>query len=222
MGQHSDRAREALLDAAEELFAQHGIDAVSNRRITEHAGTANHSAIKYHFDGRDGLMRALLSRGRESMGERRAQLVAALPEPAPLRDVIATQIMPWVEFLDSLPSPSWHARFLFQVASVPSVAAVLADAVRNGNGFESLIKESLSELEGIPSTVLRGRAGVLGGMILGLCAEHEAQIEEGSARGTWTSVGYFLVDAAAGMLAAPVTHPADFITAESKPSSFPL
>ncbi|MEK8228766.1 helix-turn-helix domain-containing protein [Oerskovia sp. M15] len=77
MGQHSDRARETLLTSAEELFARYGIDAVSNRRITEHAGTANHSAIAYHFGGRDELLRALLDRHLEEMNRRRTALVAS-------------------------------------------------------------------------------------------------------------------------------------------------
>lgn len=49
MGSYGDRVRQALLDSAEELFAAHGIDAVSNRRIAEHAGNSNHSAVNYHF-----------------------------------------------------------------------------------------------------------------------------------------------------------------------------
>lgn len=44
-------------------------------------------------------------------------------------------------------------------------------------------------------------------MVLGVCAEYEAQVEAGTNRGTWTQVGWFLIDAAAGMMSAPVTHP---------------
>lgn len=58
MGSYGDRVRQALLDSAEELFAAHGIDAVSNRRIAEHAGNSNHSAVNYHFGSRDELIRA--------------------------------------------------------------------------------------------------------------------------------------------------------------------
>ncbi|MEZ7898623.1 MAG: hypothetical protein QMB98_07395 [Flaviflexus sp.] len=32
-------------------------------------------------------------------------------------------------------------------------------------------------------------------------------MDDGTATATWLQLGYFLIDAAAGMLAAPVTHP---------------
>lgn len=48
-----------LIRAAERLFARHGVDAVSLRRITVEAGATNASAIQYHFGGRRGLLRAI-------------------------------------------------------------------------------------------------------------------------------------------------------------------
>lgn len=221
MGQHGDRAREALLDSAEELFARHGIDVVSNRSIAEHAGSANHSAVAYHFGGREGLLQALLARGRDDMNRRRAELVEALPERPGLGDVVAAHILPWTEHLESLPVPSWRARFLFQVSSVPSGAESLEASTVRSDQLEEVLTASLDELRDIPDSVLRGRARLLGGMVLGICANFEAQVEDGTARGSWLTVGYFLIDAATGLLSAPVTHPTDFITLDP-PSAFAL
>jgi AcrR family transcriptional regulator len=53
--------REALLDAAESLFAQHGVQAASLRAITQQAG-ANLAAVNYHFGSKEGLVRAVFSR----------------------------------------------------------------------------------------------------------------------------------------------------------------
>lgn len=211
MGQHSDRARETLLDAAEELFAREGVDAVSNRRITEHAGTANHSAIRYHFGTREDLFAALLARGREQMAQRRAQLVHALPENASLRDAIAARILPWVEQLDALPVPSWRARLIQQLGSAPSTLGFIRDSVVPADDLTSLSREDFAELDGIPERILNARSGILGSMIVGICAEHERRLGEGDAVGSWRSVAYFLVDAAAGMLSAAVTSPEDFL-----------
>ena len=105
MGQHSDKARESLLDAAEELFARYGIDAVSNRKITEHAGTANHSAITYHFGSREELLRALLSRHLEQMRKLREQRLAALGDAPELRDLIAYRFLPWIDLQAAQPVP---------------------------------------------------------------------------------------------------------------------
>lgn len=51
--------REALLDAAEELFAEHGVTGASLRAITGTAG-ANLAAVHYHFGSKEGLVRVLL------------------------------------------------------------------------------------------------------------------------------------------------------------------
>lgn len=212
MGKHSDKAREVLLDSAEELFALHGIDAVSNRRITEHAGTANHSAIAYHFGDRDALLRALLSRHREEMSKRRLDLIATLPDDAGVRDILACMILPWIEYLASRPMPSWHARFLFQVRSVPSVAEVLESSLMASPEVEALIHRMQAALDHVPPEVVRGRALILGPMVLGVCASYEGQIQNGERVPNWRGVGYFFIDSCSGMLSAPVTHPEDYIT----------
>jgi AcrR family transcriptional regulator len=53
--------RESLLDAAETLFSERGIQAASLRAITEQAG-ANLAAVHYHFGSKQGLVRAVFSR----------------------------------------------------------------------------------------------------------------------------------------------------------------
>ena len=52
----SDRAsstQEAILVAAERLFAEHGVFAVSNRQVSEAAGQGNNAAVGYHFGTND-------------------------------------------------------------------------------------------------------------------------------------------------------------------------
>jgi TetR/AcrR family transcriptional regulator, regulator of cefoperazone and chloramphenicol sensitivity len=54
-------ARELLLDAAERLFGESGIEAVSLREIAAAAGQRNNSAASYHFGDRKGLADALIA-----------------------------------------------------------------------------------------------------------------------------------------------------------------
>jgi AcrR family transcriptional regulator len=56
------QAASALMTAAEQLFAQVGIDGPSLREINRVAGQANTNALQYHFGDRDGLLRAVLER----------------------------------------------------------------------------------------------------------------------------------------------------------------
>jgi AcrR family transcriptional regulator len=57
----SVNARALLLDAAEMLFAQRGIDGVSLRQIAASAGQRNVSAVRYHFGDKQGLVDALVA-----------------------------------------------------------------------------------------------------------------------------------------------------------------
>ena len=49
-----------LILSALELFAEHGIDAVSMRTINNAAGTKNASAVHYHFGNKVGIIEAII------------------------------------------------------------------------------------------------------------------------------------------------------------------
>lgn len=105
--------------------------------------------------------------------------------------------------------PSWQARFLFQVRSVPPVFDVLSGVLSANGGNEEQIAHTSRILGQIPREILTARSNVLGPMVLVICADYERQVQEGTAGGSRTSLGYFLVDVVAGMLSAPVTHAQD-------------
>lgn len=83
------------MDAAERLFAERGIDAVSLRTINAEAGYSV-AALHYHFATRDGLIRALLARAQPQMFAQRAAMIAALGEAADptLEGIVAALVMP--------------------------------------------------------------------------------------------------------------------------------
>jgi len=68
---------DALIRAAERLFAERGSDAVSLREINAAAGATNASAIQYHFGGRRGLVKAVLARHEVGIERRRHELLDA-------------------------------------------------------------------------------------------------------------------------------------------------
>src|SRR3990167_7429916 len=65
---HETRTR--ILDAAEELFMQHGFEAASMRLLTSRAG-ANLAAVNYHFGSKDALIEALFRRRIDPMNAAR-------------------------------------------------------------------------------------------------------------------------------------------------------
>jgi AcrR family transcriptional regulator len=66
---------DALICAAERLFAERGSDQVSLREITSAAGATNASAVQYHFGGRRGLIRAVLAKHDAGVEQRRHALL---------------------------------------------------------------------------------------------------------------------------------------------------
>ncbi len=72
----AETTRQALLDAAERLIAQYGVDAASVRAITEAAG-ANLAAVSYHFGSKDGLVRSVFERRLVPINRQRSELLDA-------------------------------------------------------------------------------------------------------------------------------------------------
>ena len=81
---HETRTR--ILDAAEELFMQHGFEATSMRLLTGKAGV-NLAAVNYHFGSKDALIEALFRRRLDPMNAARTaeleKLEATERSPSP-------------------------------------------------------------------------------------------------------------------------------------------
>ena len=78
-----------MLDVAEQLFAQKGIDMVSIREIVLASGQANPSAARYHFGTREALIGALLERRIRAINILRVQRLDALEASGEAADVHA-------------------------------------------------------------------------------------------------------------------------------------
>src|SRR5688500_2422288 len=73
--EHITRTR--ILDAAEELFMQHGFEGTSMRQLTSRAGV-NLAAVNYHFGSKDALIEAVFRRRLDPMNTARIAELAKL------------------------------------------------------------------------------------------------------------------------------------------------
>jgi AcrR family transcriptional regulator len=97
--------KEALMDAAETLLAQHGVAGASARDITREAG-ANLGAINYHFGSKENLVLEVYARRMRPMNrERIAQLDALEKSAGPagprLDQIVEVLVRPVVEARES-------------------------------------------------------------------------------------------------------------------------
>lgn len=122
--------REAILLAAERLFAERGFGA-SLREIGAAAGQRNNSAVQYHFGTREQLITALFEYRMRPMNARRMELIAQLRGAGRERDLGAlaeAYVRPPAEYIANHPGTSWYQRFMVRLAlsdvrpPVPSAA----------------------------------------------------------------------------------------------------
>ena len=99
--------RVRLLDTAERLFGEKGLDGVSLRDITSAAG-ANVASVNYHFGSRDGLIREVFGRRMLPLNEERLRLLdlaaaAAGDVPPTLESILDAFIGPTFRFFKDHP-----------------------------------------------------------------------------------------------------------------------
>lgn len=133
--------RDALLDAAERLFAEHGVANASLRAITQEAD-ANLAAVHYHFGSKVELVRAVFSRrlgplNQERLArlERCVEASRATGEPPDLRCVLAAFVGPVIEMLHAEKGAPDFARVVGRAFSRPS------------EGVRSLLLEEFREVK---------------------------------------------------------------------------
>ncbi len=93
--------RDKLLDCAEALFGDHGLEGVSLRAINTKAGLSP-AALHYHFGSKDALVEALLERRMPALMERRRHLLdelSAAAMPPTTRGVLSALALPLVELV---------------------------------------------------------------------------------------------------------------------------
>src|SRR3954469_17749253 len=126
----SERAsstQEAILVAAERLFAENGVYAVSNRQVSEAAGQGNNTAVGYHFGTKADLVRAIVRKHSTQVERIRARRLAEIGDSTDVRDWVDCLVRPVPEHLAELGSPTWYARFCAQVMTDPVLQKIMVD-----------------------------------------------------------------------------------------------
>src|SRR4249920_1603685 len=81
-----------ILDAAEQLFMEHGFEATSLRSLTTAAGV-NLAAVNYHFGSKEELFQMALTRRLDPMNQERIDLLEKLERDAGARPPSVEKIL---------------------------------------------------------------------------------------------------------------------------------
>lgn len=126
--------KERILDTAERIFAEQGINACSIRSITSEAGV-NLASVHYHFGSKEALIRAVWERRVAPINEERLKMLDAVEAaagggPPSLEGIFEAVIRPYLRVcLD--PEKGEVVRRLFgRVFEEPSLRPVIQEVYR--------------------------------------------------------------------------------------------
>ncbi|MBP2325978.1 AcrR family transcriptional regulator [Kibdelosporangium banguiense] len=199
--------RELILNAAEQLFAEHGMLAVSNRQVSEAAGQGNNTAVGYHFGTKADLVRAIVRRHNTPIEEIRVRMLAELGDSADVRDWIACLVHPVAEHLAQVGSPTWFARFGAQVTTEPSFRTIIIEQSQSSPSLRRIVAGLNRCLPDLPAEVLAERNEMARHLLVQVVADRERALADGSPtpRASWHDTATGLIDALVGLWLAPVT-----------------
>jgi len=200
--------QEAILRAAERLYAEHGVFAVSNRQVSEAAGQGNNAAVGYHFGTKADLVRAIEHKHRGPIERLREQMVAELGARPGMRDWVACLVRPLTDHLEQLGNPTWYARFAAQVMTDPAYHGMIVRDALSSPSLVEVINGISTRLPELPADV-RAERNVMGrNLLMHSCADRERGLAQGVAvpRASWSAAASGLIDAMVGLWQAPVTE----------------
>ena len=209
----SDRAsttQEAILTAAERLFAEHGVFAVSNRQVSEAAGQGNNAAVGYHFGTKTDLVRAIEQRHRVAIEQLRESMVAETLQSGAgddMRSWVACLVRPLTDHLAALGNPTWYARFAAQVMTDPAYYNIVVKDALTSESLVQVIDGINRCLPELPIEVRVERNLMARNLLMHTCAERERAMAAGASvpGSSWQAAGSGLIDAVVGLWLAPVT-----------------
>lgn len=204
MARPGEEARDALLDAAEHVFAVQGIETASLRDISTEAGQRNNSAAQYHFGDRAGLVAAVFTRRMDAINERRLQMLSEIDagghDDVPL--LVAALMVPLIEFVTT--HHGWYGRFLVRT-EFDHFAITVKTALPVSRPVLELTRRLMNELDHLPKNVRRHRVAKMMTHYIGTVADWEWDRDRGVTRLAPQELTQEVLATSCAMLLAPQT-----------------
>ena len=134
--------RAKLVRAAERLFAERGIDAVSLNEVQRAAGQKNKSALQYHFGTKERLVEAILEKHVPGIELRRHAWLDDLEASGRLevRELMKALVVPVFEKLDDPDGGADYVAIFAQLVGSPTTSVLSNGAVRANRGADRLMR----------------------------------------------------------------------------------
>ena len=181
--ERASTTREAILTAAERLYAEHGVYAVSNRQVSEAAGQGNNAAVGYHFGTKTDLVRAIEERHRAPIEEHRERMVAQTDEATDMRGWVSCLVRPLTDHLADLGNPTWYARFAAQAMTDPAYHGFVVKDALSSPSLVQVVDGINRCLPDLPLDIRFERNIMARNLLMHSCADRERALAKGADRG---------------------------------------
>lgn len=195
-----------MIEVAERMFAEHGIDGVSMRDVAAAAGQKNNSAVQYHFGGRDGLVLEVFRRRMREINRSRADFIAALDEEGrghDVRGLVEAVVLPLADYLRNSGTDSFYAQFIARVS--PSVDFANSDLAEVTEASREVSARLMRALDHLPRRVAVVRVDLMLNMAVSALAVFEQRRAVGNSvvETDFDETVRHLVEMSVGALRAP-------------------
>jgi len=200
--------RLSLIETAERLFAEKGIDNVSLREINRAAGQKNVAALHYHFGTRESLLEAIFEHRMSGVNDRRVSMLAQLEQAAndaSARQIVEAMVFPLTAQMENARGGMNYVRFLSHAISDPNVN--VGQLVRNkyDQGMSQTRRIARRRLTHLPGEIVDLRITLAGNYMVHALADEVGRIAE-----TEQVVSAFfianLIDSIVGAISAPASE----------------
>lgn len=170
-------AQQRIIEAAERLFAERGLDAVPVHAILAAAQQRNSSAVHYHFGSKAGLIEAILHDRIGRIDQRRAAMLADLKRRRRHRDLRALVEAGIRPVAEEVQPGSCHARFVARV--FPHLADTIVARQRSAarSAYEEIRARLWDLMRGLPPAVRHQRLLTAARIWIYAIAAHEQELE---------------------------------------------
>ena len=137
MRKDTQATRIRIINTAESLFAEQGIESTSLLEIARASDQKNRSALQYHFTNKEGLLEAVLDKHAGSISEQRASMLDVLEQGGDFSfyELIEALVLPMALQLDNADGGPAFLKIHSQLLSSETYSKLRAR--RDGNDIQT-------------------------------------------------------------------------------------
>ncbi|QBJ98744.1 TetR/AcrR family transcriptional regulator [Rhodococcus sp. ABRD24] len=198
-----------MIEVAERMFAERGLDGVSMRDIASASGQKNNSAVQYHFGGREGLVLEVFRRRMKEIDRTRHRFLDQIDAEGRGQDVralVEAVVVPLADMLRTSSTDSFHVQFIARVSPSVDLTSPGLSSITEASGQVS--ERLLKALTHLPHSVAAARVDLMLTMAMSALAVFEQRRANGTQilQVSSDQTVAHLIDMSVGALEAPHTQ----------------